>query len=364
MTRRSAPFLLAGFLLLGAVPLLLAACDKNKPQEAAAPRPVRTTIAAARPVGETVTLTGHIAAKDEAAAAFRISGRMLERPVNVGDRVAPGQLLAKLDPQNEESQLRAAQASLTSARAVLNQAQPAFERQRILLSQGHTPRAQFEVAQKALENAQAQVDAAEAQLQIAEQRVGWTVLTADAAGTVTARGAEPGEVVQAGQMIVQIARQGGRDAVFDVPSQIIRAAPADPRVTVRLNGDPSVTAEGRVREVSPQADPVTRTFQVRVGLSDPPAALLLGSIVSGTIQLDSAPVIPLPAAALTRRDSTAAVWIVDPVKQTVAMRTVEVARFDPGTVIIAHGLSTGDIVVTAGVQALHPGQKVRLVGAP
>jgi len=357
MTKRGAPI-----LLLSIAVLAIASCDRKREHAAAGPRPVRTVVVALRPVGETVTLTGHIAAEDQASAAFRISGRLVERLVNVGDRVQPGQVLAKLDPQNEESQLRAAQASLASARAQLNQSRPAFERQRILLSQGHTPRAQYEIAQKALENAQAQVDATEAELQIAEQRVAWTVLKADVPGTVTARGAESGEVVQAGQMIVQIARQGGRDAVFDVPAQIMRAAPAEPVVTVRLNGDPTTTAQGRVREVAPQADPVTRTFQVKVGLIDPPATMLLGSIVTGTIQLDSAPVIPLPASALTRRDNAPAVWVVDPVKQTVSMRTVEVARFDPGTVIISHGLSTGDIVVSAGVQALHPDQKVRLVG--
>jgi len=208
------------------------------------------------------------------------------------------------------------------------------------------------------------LDSAEAQLQIAEQRVAWTVLTADAPGTVTARGAEPGEVVQAGQMIVQIARKGGRDAVFDVPAQIISAASNDPRVSVQLNGDRAVVAQGRVREVAPQADPITRTFQVRVGLTDPPAAMLLGSIVTGTVRLESAAVIALPSGSLTRRDNAPAVWVVDPKEQTVALRTVEIGRFDPGTVIITQGLTTGDIVVTAGVQALHPGQKVRLIGTP
>ena len=359
MRRNSTRFLLLPFMLIA-----LASCGRDKKPEVAAPRPVRTVIAAERPVGEAVTLTGHIAAEDEAAAAFRLSGRMLERPVNIGDRVEPGQVLAKLDPQNEESELRAARARVTSARALLNQARPAYERQRILLSQGHTPRAQYEIAQKSLANAQAQLDSAEAQLQIAEQRVAWTVLTADAPGTVTARGAEPGEVVQAGQMIVQIARKGGRDAVFDVPAQIISAASNDPRVSVQLNGDRAVVAQGRVREVAPQADPITRTFQVRVGLTDPPAAMLLGSIVTGTVRLESAAVIALPSGSLTRRDNAPAVWVVDPKEQTVALRTVEIGRFDPGTVIITQGLTTGDIVVTAGVQALHPGQKVRLIGTP
>ena len=121
------------------------------------------------------------------------------------------------------------------------------------------------------------------QVRIAADRVGYTVLQADAAGTVTARGAEPGEVVQAGQMIVRLARLGGRDAVFDVPAQVLRSAPSDPQVTIHLTENPSVATIGRVREVAPQADPVTRTFQVNVGLTDPPEAMLLGSTVNGFV---------------------------------------------------------------------------------
>ncbi len=137
----------------------------------------------------------------------------------------------------------------------LTYARGTFERQRQLLANGHTPRARFDQAQKALQNAQSQVDNAQAQLQIARDRVSWTTLTADAAGTVTARGAEPGEVVQAGQMIVRLARQGGRDAVFDVPAQLLRSAPSDSQITVRLTDDPSVTATGRVREVAAAGRP-------------------------------------------------------------------------------------------------------------
>jgi RND family efflux transporter MFP subunit len=168
---------------------------------------------------ETVVLTGHVQAEDEPALAFRIGGRMIERPVNIGDRVEAGQVLAKLDPENELNVLRSAESALTAAQGQLSYARGDFERQRQLLANGHTPRARFDQSQKALQNAQAQVDNTEAQMQIARDRVSWTTLEADAPGTVTARGAEPGEVVQAGQMIVRLARQGGRDAVFDVPAQ-------------------------------------------------------------------------------------------------------------------------------------------------
>jgi RND family efflux transporter MFP subunit len=351
------------WLLVPAVTLVLGSCKPDTKVEAPEVRPVRTMTASKGEAGETVVLTGHIQAEDEPALAFRIGGRIIERPVNVGDRVEAGQVLAKLDPENELNALRSAEAALVAAQGQLTYARGDFERQRQLLANGHTPRARFDQSQKALQNAQSQLDNTEAQLQIARDRVSWTTLTADAAGTVTARGAEPGEVVQAGQMIVRLARQGGRDAVFDVPAQLLRSAPGDAQITVRLADDPSVTATGRVREVAPQADPVTRTFAVKVGLSDPPEAMRLGATVTGSLKLASEPVIALPASALTELNRQPAVWIVDPKGLTVSLRNVELLRHDPGTVVIAQGLDTGDIVVTAGIQALHPGQKVRLLGS-
>jgi len=344
------------------IPLLLAACKKEEQSEAPVPRPVRTVTVKPSDAGETVTLTGHVDAQDSSAMAFRISGRMTERFVNVGDVVKPGQELARLDPQNELNALRSAQAQQTAAQAQLTQARAAFERQRTLLSQGHTPRAQFEIAEKALHTAQANADAAEVQVRVAADRASYTVLQADAAGTVTARGAEPGEVVQAGQMVVTIARQNGHDAVFDVPAQVLRSAPSDPRVEVRLTDDSSVVAQGRVREIAPQADPVTRTFAVRVGLTDPPAAMRLGTTVNGTLRLEADQVIAIPASALAEFNRQPAVWVVDPQKMTVALRNIEMLTFDQSSVSVAHGLDAGDIVVTAGIQALHPGQAIRLLG--
>jgi membrane fusion protein, multidrug efflux system len=340
----------------------LAACKPKTTADAPIPRPVRTVIAAKTDVGESVVLTGHIQAEDEAAMAFRIGGRIIERRVNVGDHVEAGQVLGKLDPQDEVNAFRSADAGLNAARAALRQARAEYERQRTLLAQGHTPRRQYDIAEQALTTAQSQVDDAEAQLKIAGDRVSFTILIADAQGTVTARGAEPGEVVQPGQMIVQLAREGGRDAVFDVPAQLLRSVPSNPTIAVSLADDPGVKAMGRVREVAPQADPVTRTFLVRVGLTDPPAAMRLGSTVNGRTELESTPVIAVPASALTASGRQPAVWIVDPSALTVSLRDVEVLRFDPAMVVVAHGLDVGDIVVTAGVQALHPGQKVRLLG--
>jgi membrane fusion protein, multidrug efflux system len=347
-------------LLLPAV-TALSACQKKVEATAPEARLVRTITATLQPSGETVVFTGHIEAENEAALGFRIPGRMIERLVNVGDRVQPGQLLARLDPQDEQNGLRSARANLAAAEGQLTQARNNFERQRRLLERGAASRADLDHAQEGLQTAQARVDDAEAQLKLASDRLSFTELKADAAGTVTARGAEAGEVVQAGQMIVRIARQDGRDAVFDVPAQLLRSAPTDAQITVHLAEDPSVTATGRVREVGEQADPVTRTFQVKVGLTDPPSSMRLGSTVNGSVQLNSAPVISIPASALTRANQQPAVWIVDPSKLTVSLRNIEVSRYDPETVVVGQGLDTGDIVVTAGVQSLRPGQKVRLL---
>jgi RND family efflux transporter MFP subunit len=348
--------------MLAVAALALAGCRDDQKAERPVPRPVKTIVAAEQDSGETVVLTGRIEAQDEASIAFRIGGRMTTRFANVGDKVEPDQVLAILDPQNEMNTLRSAETRVNAAEALVTQTRAAFERQRVLLAGGHTPRAQFDLAEKALSTALAQLDDAEAQRQIAADRVGYTILRADAAGTVTARGAEAGEVVQAGQMIVQIARQGGRDAVFDVPAQVLRAAPADPKVTITLTDDRSVNTVGRVREIAPQADPVTRTFAVRIGLTDPPVAMRLGSTVNGTLRLASEAVITIPASALTELNRQPAVWIVEPKGQTVSLRNIEMLRFDPGTVVVSGGLHPGDIVVTAGVQALHPGQEVRLLG--
>ena len=141
---------------------------------------------------------------------------------------------------------------------------------------------------------------------------------------MTARGAEPGEVVGAGRMIVQVAREGARDAVFDVPAQVKDSAARKAGITVSLAGDPKVTATGTVREVSPRADPVTGTFAVRVQLMDPPPSMRLGSTVTGRVKLDAAPAIQIPAAALIRAEGGTAVWVYDPAAGTVAARSITV----------------------------------------
>lgn len=360
----SMPRQILSFALVTAVcSLMLASCGPGSETQATPPRPVRTATIEKREATTPLTFTGHIEADDEVSIAFRIPGRLLESSTKVGDRVETGQLLARLESQNELNTLRQAQAALAAAQGQLTQARNHYERQETLLAQGWTTRANFEVATQAQQTAKAQVEAAEAQLATAHDLVSFTELKADAPGKITATGPSAGEVVQAGQMIVRIARQDGRDAVFDVPAQLVRSATTDQEVTVSLADDPKVTARGRIRQIAAQADPVRRTFEVKVGLTNPPAAMQLGATVNGRVQSSSGPVIDIPATALTRMNGRPAVWVVDPSTKVVSVRNVDILRFDQVQAIISQGLDTGEIIVTAGVQALHPGQKVRLLGS-
>lgn len=342
---------------------MLAACGQDAPPAAPEARPVRTITIEKRQAGTPVTLVGRVEAEDEVSIAFRIPGRLLLNDRKLGDRVSAGQVVARLESQNELNTLRTAKAGLAAAQGQLTQARNHFERQDTLLYQGWTTRANHEQAKQSLQTAQANVDAAEAQLKTAHDLVSFTELKADAPGVVTAVGPLAGEVVQAGQMILRLARQQGRDAVFDVPAQVLRTLPADPQVTVSLTDDPKVTARGRIREVAAQANPQTRTFEVKIGLTDPPAAMWLGATVTARIETDAVPIIEIPSSALTNINNQPAVWIVDPANRTVATRNVDILRFDQATVAVSGGLDTGEVVVTAGVQALLPGQKVRLLGS-
>lgn len=351
-----------GILLAICLTLALAACREEEDTAAPELRPVRTIIVEESTAGETITLTGTVESQVEVDFAFRIGGRLLERLAGVGDTVEPGQVIARLDPADEENALRGAEAGLTASAAQLSEARSNYDRQRRLFERDIVSRAGLERAEQAFTSAQSAYDAAEAQVGIARRRLADTELVADAPGVVTAVGAEVGEVVSAGRRIVQVARDEGKDAVFDVPSNLVAVVPPDPEVAISLSLNPGVVAMGRIREVAPRADPSTGTIRVRVGLIDPPDDLRLGSTVNGRVQFGSSAGIEVPASALTSTEGVPAVWVVDPETKTVALRPVEVTRFTPSAVGIALGLEIGERIVTAGVQALRPGQEVRLLG--
>jgi RND family efflux transporter MFP subunit len=341
----------------------LAACEREAETVTPESRPVRTITVDKRSAAAPVILTGHIEAADQAALAFRISGRIVESKLKLGGRVRPGQVVARLDPHKELNALRTAQAAVAAAEAQLVRARNHFARQESLVAQGWSPKKKFDEAKQELQAAQSQVDTAEAQLKIAKDVVSYTELKADGPGVLTEIGPGAGEVVQAGQMIVRLARDGGRDAVFDAPARLLRSASKDDEVVVSLADDATVRTTGRAREVAPQADPVTRTFKIKVGLKKPPAAMRLGATVNGHIRPNAELIIEIPATALVKGNRAPAVWIVNASTLTVSMRAVDVARHEPDKVVISRGLDPGEVVVIAGVHSLHPGQKIRLLGS-
>ena len=340
--------------------LALAACDKAPPPPEI--RPVRTVSAVAGSDGEPVSLTGHIRARTEQSLAFRIDGRMIRRHVEVGQVVQPNDLIAELDPLPQRDSLHEAQAKLAAAEATLHEASNNMERQRTLHSQGWATKVQYDAAERTFKTAQAHLDVAKAQLHEAEDHFGYSELRADAPGVVISKNVEPGEVVKAGQTIVTVAHYDGVDAVFDVPANLMRQVSPDALITVALTDDPKIRTTGRVREAAPQADSETRSFRVKIGLDEWPEALRLGATVFGQTSMLGTEGIELPATALTMQDNKPAVWIVDPKSLQVSLRTVELQRHASSSILVSKGVEPGELVVTAGVHALRPGQQIRLLG--
>jgi multidrug efflux pump subunit AcrA (membrane-fusion protein) len=192
-----------------------------------------------------------------------------------------------------------------------------------------------------------------------QDRLGFTELRTDADGVVTTRRLEAGEVVQPGQVVFRLARDDGRDAVFDVSPRFLDQQPTGGVFKVALASDPNVSVTGRVREIAPQADAATGTFRIRVGLDKKLPAMALGSTVVGVLEKSSALVVAVPASALTIVGTDPAVWVVDQATSKVTLRRIAVMRFEYATVMVAHGLEAGEMVVSGGIQALHPGQIVK-----
>jgi RND family efflux transporter MFP subunit len=325
---------------------------------------VRTVTAVAGSDGELVSLTGHIRAQKEQSLAFRIDGRMIKRHVEVGQVVRPNDLIAELDQVPQRDALDEAKAKLAAAEATLHEAANNMERKRTLTGQGWSTKAEYDAAERTFNTAKAQLDVAKAQLHEAEEHISYSELRADAPGIVISRSAEAGEVVKAGQTIVTVAQDGGTDAVFDVPATLIRQISPDVVATVSLTDDPGIRTTGRVRETAPQADPTTRSFRVKIGLDETPEAMRLGATVFGQARLLGSKGIELPATALTMIDNKQAVWVVDPKSLQVSLRTVELDQQSSSSIVVSQGVEPGELVVTAGVHALRPGQKVRLLETP
>ncbi|MBZ9992439.1 efflux RND transporter periplasmic adaptor subunit [Mesorhizobium sp. BH1-1-4] len=344
--------------------MLLSGCQKQQQaEEKKLPIMVRTETATMSDYAPRTSLTGVIAARTLNNLSFRVGGRVAERLVDVGQHVYQGTVLARIDPQEQESDLRSAQADLDAAQAQLTQAAATFERQKTLLAQGFTTRRDYDTADQALKVAQGSVDAARSALANAQQNLSFTELKAGAAGVITARQVEAGQVVQAAQTVFTVAEDGDRDAVFNVQETLVAKTPASPAVTITLLSDPQVKATGKVREISPAVDPASGSIRVKVAIPDTPAGMPLGAAVIGSVSAKPAKAILLPWQALTSSAGKPAVWIVDPSTKAVTMAPVEVLAFDSGTVAIAKGLDEGQSVVTSGGQLLSPGQTIEISGA-
>jgi RND family efflux transporter MFP subunit len=340
----------------------LTACKKE--EKAAAPdiRPVRTVTVEPKQAGDTLSLTGEIQPRYQADIGFRVNGKILQRPVDVGTQVKKGDLLARLDPQQFRQDLEVAKADVKAAEAEVTRAQAQEYRQRELLKNGNTTQVKYDQAVKTFKTAQAQADAARAKQVQATENLGYTELKADNDGVITAIGAEAGQVVSAGQMVVRLAQPGEREAVFNVAEATFKNPPKDPSVVVELVSNPEIKTTGKVRYVSPQADPTTRTFTVRVSLPDAPPQMRLGANVVGSVTMNEGMAVTIPGSALFQKDGQPAVWLVTK-DGTVQLKPITVERYQGDTVVVGSGLAQGDVVVTGGVQKLLPGQKVRLMQA-
>jgi len=350
-------------LLACAVALLLAGCQKQEATESKQPVVVHVATAAVTDYAPKTSLTGVIAARTLNNLAFRVGGRVAERLVEVGQHVDKDTVLARLDPQEQESDLRSAQADLDAANASLTQAVAAFERQKALLAQGFTTRRDYDAAEQAAKVAQGSVEAATSALANAKENLTFTELRAGAPGVVTARAIEAGQVVQAAQTVFTIAEDGDRDAVFNVQETLVVSTVPDPAVTLALVSDPAVTASGKVREISPAVDPASGSIRVKVAIPGTPAAMPLGAAVVGTVSARPQKAIVLPWQALTSQGGDPAVWVLDPASKAVTVTPVGILAYESGVIVVGKGLEAGQKVVTAGGQLLSPGELVEVAEA-
>lgn len=356
--------------LMPGLVIAILATGCSRPEPAPTPvRAVRTQVLGTAAWDARTEYAGDVRARTESRLAFRVSGKLVERPAQLGDTVRKGQLLARLDPQDLRLIEESARAAVVAAEANAIQAQADLERFKGLNAQGFISAAELERRSTAARAAQAQLEQARAQAGVQGRQTAHGTLVADAAGVITAIEAEPGAVVAAGTPVLRLAWDGPRDVVFAVPEDRVAAMRAllgkPAALEVRVWGQ-TQPMPASVREVSAAADPTTRTFLVKADLGPAAASSVrLGQTVSISLPPpDGAQAIKIPLSALSQQQGQNAVWLLDGASMTVKLQRVDVAGADANQAVIAAGLRSGQEIVTAGVHLLTPGEKVKRWGAP
>jgi RND family efflux transporter MFP subunit len=343
--------------------LVLAGCRNETPPQAPLTR-VKAVTAEVVDYAPSIVLTGVIAAQTQTDLSFRVSGKISERLVNVGDHVVKGQLLARLDPDEQEADVAAAKAVVASNEAALRQVSAAFERQKELLARGNTTRRDYDQAEANLRSTRAQLDQARSDLQQAQDLLSYTELRSDVDGIITARNAEVGQVVAQAQPVYTLAHDGPRDAIFNVHEWVLNNGTSDKDLAISLLANPSVRTLGDVREISPAVNPATETVRVKVGLRTTPREMTLGALVDGTGSLRTQKVVLVPWGALFDVGGQPAVWTIDPGSNVVSTKPIVIYRYTKDRIAVLNGLQSGELVVSAGVQLLRPNQKVEIAAEP
>lgn len=359
------------FLLIPslAVVALLAACAKTEPVPDPI-RAVRTITVSADAAGGVREYAAEVRARTESRLGFRVGGKLVRRNVDAGSTVKAGQVLAQLDPQDLRLGQDAARAALVAAQANHDQTQADYQRYKDLRDQGFISSAELERRDTALKAARAQLDQARAQASVQGNQAAYAALLADASGVVTAVDAEPGMVVSAGAPVLRLAHDGPRDVVFSVPEDqvsLIKAMAAQPgRFKVRLWGAAGEPLPAQIREIAAAADPVTRTFIVKADIGGAASKdVRLGQTATMVVEMPKAVGInKLPLSALKEEQGRTIVWVVDAPSMTVKPQPVQIAGADGNDAVVTAGLAPGQMVVTAGVHVLSPGQKVKLYVDP
>lgn len=340
--------------------LVLAGCEQKA---AEAPEPVRPVkVAEVAPKAETrrISYSGSVKARSEADLGFRVGGKITARLVDIGDRVEPGTVLARLDTSDLALTLKSAEANLAAAEAQVAVASSAYDRNKTLFARGFTSKSVLDDRKLALDQAQSALDAARSARDQAVNQNAYSELKSDVAGIVTAVDAEAGQVVAAGSPVVVVARDGEKEVAIAIPESEIRFFRVGDRLAVRYWADPGLSQTGTVREIAGSADPASRTFAVRVTLPDDPSVRLgMTAALDADVPAGAGGIV-VPLAALSERDGAPTVWVVDASARTVSARKVETVAFSDDGVRIAGGLKPGEWIVTAGAQFMTQGKPIRL----